>query len=434
MNHSTPPDCEPKSTSTLPEQPGVLVVRKHHFLVSWSHWLSVPILLGLILSGISIYWASPIYQHKPDPNTGNTDVVADIGVWICAHVPGLHHYSSPPDWIYNHMSFVHTRCVHHLRRKLDCPTLGQSATGTSQNCRGRALATSDRSSEWYSSEDKVRDVGFVFARREVGVLWQQSHRVGHTCRKRGEARSQHRRADQCQTSEFPFGLVRRTGQNGPSGVGISGSASRVSRRSFRNTSRGTWGSALARLRFRKHELQPATLVLLASRWASEVHQNRSIGEAVADASKPETCLAGVEVSNSLQPTRAFHLSFGKTDRQQGTRSGVTAQHESPTCVQEDRHHRRGLAHFSAHGWNRVGGDGRTPAHNPRLLAAQQPSCHEQVPAGDIEDQTLGTGQIGRRDFADGYFAEDKPNPMNAVCERFRMGPFSSGAYRPPNIP
>src|ERR1700686_4826393 len=95
MSHSILLDCEPNSTSTLPEQPGVLVVRKHHFLVRWSHWLNVPILLGLILSGISIYWASPIYQHKPDP---------DIGIGICAHVPGQHHYSSPPDWIYNHMS------------------------------------------------------------------------------------------------------------------------------------------------------------------------------------------------------------------------------------------------------------------------------------------------------------------------------------------
>jgi hypothetical protein len=42
--------------------------------------------------------------YKPDPNTGNADVAADIGIWICAHVPGLHHYNSPPDWIYNHMS------------------------------------------------------------------------------------------------------------------------------------------------------------------------------------------------------------------------------------------------------------------------------------------------------------------------------------------
>src|ERR1700730_8720451 len=96
MSPSTPPDCQPKSTSTLPEQPGVLVVRKHHFLVRWSHWLNVPILLVLILSGISIHWASPICQHKPDPNTENTDVAADIGIWICAHVPGQHNYSTYP--------------------------------------------------------------------------------------------------------------------------------------------------------------------------------------------------------------------------------------------------------------------------------------------------------------------------------------------------
>ncbi len=67
MSHSTPPANEPNSTSTLLEKPSVLVAKKHHLLVRWSHWLNVPILLGLILSGISIYWASPIYRHKPDP-------------------------------------------------------------------------------------------------------------------------------------------------------------------------------------------------------------------------------------------------------------------------------------------------------------------------------------------------------------------------------
>jgi thiosulfate reductase cytochrome b subunit len=36
--------------------------------------------------------------------TGNVDPLADLGVWICAHVPGLHQYSSPPDWVYNHIS------------------------------------------------------------------------------------------------------------------------------------------------------------------------------------------------------------------------------------------------------------------------------------------------------------------------------------------
>jgi cytochrome b subunit of formate dehydrogenase len=86
------------STSTFAEQPRVLVVKRHHLLVRWSHWLNIPILIGLVLSGISIYWASPIYQHKPDPATGNFDVAADIGIWMCAHVPGLHNYSSPSDW------------------------------------------------------------------------------------------------------------------------------------------------------------------------------------------------------------------------------------------------------------------------------------------------------------------------------------------------
>jgi thiosulfate reductase cytochrome b subunit len=104
MTRSTTPRREAILMSTPPEQPGVLVAKRHHLLVRWSHWLNVPILLGLILSGISIYWSSPIYQHKPDPLTGNFDVAADIGIWICAHVPGLHHYSSPPDWVYNHLS------------------------------------------------------------------------------------------------------------------------------------------------------------------------------------------------------------------------------------------------------------------------------------------------------------------------------------------
>ena len=34
----------------------------------------------------------------------NVDPLADIGTWICANVPALHYYNSPPDWIYNHIS------------------------------------------------------------------------------------------------------------------------------------------------------------------------------------------------------------------------------------------------------------------------------------------------------------------------------------------
>src|SRR5260370_5226058 len=39
-------------------------------------------------------------------------------------------------------------------------------------------------------------------------------------------------------------------------------------------------------------------------------------------------------------------------------------------------------------------------------------------------------QIGRCYFADGYFAEDKPNSTSDVCDGSRMGPFSLSAYRP----
>jgi hypothetical protein len=92
------------ATSAPDCQAGVLVVHRHHLLVRCSHWLNVPILLGLIVSGVSISWASPVYHHKPDPLNGNSDPLADVGIWTCAHVPGLHQYSSPPDWVYNHIS------------------------------------------------------------------------------------------------------------------------------------------------------------------------------------------------------------------------------------------------------------------------------------------------------------------------------------------
>jgi thiosulfate reductase cytochrome b subunit len=114
---------EPNSTSTLQAQPRVLVVKRHHVLVRVSHWLNVPLLLGLILSGISIYWSSPIFQHKPDPVTGNFDVAADIGIWICAHVPGQHHYASPPDWLYNHLSLGPGVLANALRIHWSCAYL-----------------------------------------------------------------------------------------------------------------------------------------------------------------------------------------------------------------------------------------------------------------------------------------------------------------------
>jgi thiosulfate reductase cytochrome b subunit len=99
------PNCgETMTTGARTPKPRALVVRRHHLLVRISHWLTIPLLLGLILSGISIYWASPIYQHGPNPTTGSVDYLADAGIWICAHIPWLHDYAEPANWVYNHFS------------------------------------------------------------------------------------------------------------------------------------------------------------------------------------------------------------------------------------------------------------------------------------------------------------------------------------------
>ena len=76
-----------------------LVVLKHHALVRLSHWLNVPILFALIVSGLSIYWASPVFLHKPDPVTHSRDYLADLGIAIARHVPGA---KADGFWFYDH--------------------------------------------------------------------------------------------------------------------------------------------------------------------------------------------------------------------------------------------------------------------------------------------------------------------------------------------
>ncbi len=104
MSRSTTPRKEAISTSTLPEQPGVLVAKRHHLLVRWSHWLNVPILLGLILSGISIYWV------RRSISTSQIRLL-ETSMWrrilesgYAPMCPACITTASPPDWIYNHMS------------------------------------------------------------------------------------------------------------------------------------------------------------------------------------------------------------------------------------------------------------------------------------------------------------------------------------------
>lgn len=86
------------SVTTAPMENVDIVVMKHHWLVRWTHWLNIPFLLGLGLSGLSVYWASPVYHHAPDMS-GNTDYFADIGLWIARHEPWRHSYGAPGDWV-----------------------------------------------------------------------------------------------------------------------------------------------------------------------------------------------------------------------------------------------------------------------------------------------------------------------------------------------
>jgi len=78
----------------------IRVVPKHHALVRWSHWINVPLLLGLVASGLSIYWAAPIFRHAPDPVTHSREYLTDLSLWI-AHT--FHDDRGDASaWIYNH--------------------------------------------------------------------------------------------------------------------------------------------------------------------------------------------------------------------------------------------------------------------------------------------------------------------------------------------
>ncbi len=78
----------------------VRVVPKHHALVRLAHWGNLPLLLGLVASGLSIYWASPVFRHAPDPVTGQREYLADLGLRIAALLRDRG--GNPAHWIYDH--------------------------------------------------------------------------------------------------------------------------------------------------------------------------------------------------------------------------------------------------------------------------------------------------------------------------------------------
>ena len=236
----------------------------------------------------------------------------------------------------------------------------------------------------------------VFSHAVRWELWPQSNFIGNTGWNRGTERAKHWRARQCEASEVSFSAVIRRSQTRPRAAGISRPASRLFGGHIGNPSRGTWGTALAGLRVRKHEFQRATFLLLASGWAPEEHKNRSVGKAIADASESEAGLAGMEVTKSIQPAGRLRLPFGETEGKQTTRPGFSLEEKDSTGVQEDRHHGSGLAHLSTLGGNHACRDGRTPTNDPRLLAPREFACDQQVSSGNNNEQAFGTGKVGGR--------------------------------------
>ena len=97
------------TVGAVPIPETVTIVRKHHWLVRVTHWANIPLLTGLTLSGLSIYWAAPVYTHKADAiqaldpnspgNLGNVDYLNNIGFWIARHEPWRHSYGVPDDWV-----------------------------------------------------------------------------------------------------------------------------------------------------------------------------------------------------------------------------------------------------------------------------------------------------------------------------------------------
>jgi thiosulfate reductase cytochrome b subunit len=110
MTESDVPEIEPAEAAEPaepapprpPPAPTARIVAKHHGLVRLTHWANVPLLFGLIATGLAIYWAAPVFLHAPDPATRNRDWLADLGAFIAG---ALHDTSGDPrQWVYNHFS------------------------------------------------------------------------------------------------------------------------------------------------------------------------------------------------------------------------------------------------------------------------------------------------------------------------------------------
>jgi len=79
----------------------VRVVRKHEGLVRTAHWAHLALLIGLILSGLAIYWAAPVFRHAPTPGNPRGDYLVDAGRVLASPFGGT---GNMPNWFYDRFS------------------------------------------------------------------------------------------------------------------------------------------------------------------------------------------------------------------------------------------------------------------------------------------------------------------------------------------
>ncbi len=86
----------------------VRVATRHHALVRLSHWFHVPLLVGLIVTGLAIYWAAPVFRHAPTPGNPRGDYLVDAGRALAPLFGGAPVRSSGPVdtrfWLYERLS------------------------------------------------------------------------------------------------------------------------------------------------------------------------------------------------------------------------------------------------------------------------------------------------------------------------------------------
>src|SRR5215831_6780952 len=80
----------------------VRVARKHDGLVRVAHWAHVPLLVGLIVSGLAIYWAAPVLHHAPAPGNPRGDWLVDLGRALAPRLGGSP--GDTRDWLYDRVS------------------------------------------------------------------------------------------------------------------------------------------------------------------------------------------------------------------------------------------------------------------------------------------------------------------------------------------